>query len=184
MANLIKVERATPVIGLTDHNSKKKICERTKMQDSHQQLHNHIRFTCSKGIIGKTGCRYKQPYACNEKINVVGLSACRKLPGTDEYDPGDGGKGDKPWIVANVEDSSVWESKSLLDPPDRTVFYWDLARPHTEPMDEPFPHDADYMKGSVINSEHENKRTTCAMNRCINIYALNKFAGSCSPLGS
>jgi hypothetical protein len=45
--NLIKAERATPVVGLTDNNSKKKFCERTKMQASQQQLHNHIRFTCS-----------------------------------------------------------------------------------------------------------------------------------------
>jgi hypothetical protein len=132
------------VVGLTDDNSKKKIRERTKMQDSQQQLHDHIRFTCSKGIMGKTSCR------CNKKINVVRLSARRKLLGTDEYNPGDGGKGDEPWIVANVEDSSMWESKSLLDPFDRAVFYWDLARPYTEPMDEPFPHYADYMKGSLI----------------------------------
>jgi hypothetical protein len=60
-ANLIKAERAMPVVGLTDDNSKKKICERTKMQDSQQQLHDHIRFTCSKGIMGKTGCRYNRP---------------------------------------------------------------------------------------------------------------------------
>ncbi len=53
-ANLIKAERVTPVAGLTDHNSKKKIRERTKMQDSQQQIHDHIRFTCSKGIMGKT----------------------------------------------------------------------------------------------------------------------------------
>ena len=156
-ANLIKAERVTPVVGLTDHNSKKKIRERTKMQDSQQQLHDHIRFTCSKGIMGKTGCRYNRPYACNEKINVVRLSARQKLPGTDEYDPGNGGEGDEPWIVADVEDSSVWESKSLLDPPDRTVFYWDLARPYTEPMDEPFPHYVDYMKGSLIFLEHEKQ---------------------------
>ena len=156
-ANLIKAERAAPVVGLTDHNSKKKIRERTKMQDSQQQIHDHIRFTCSKGIMGKTGCRYNRPYACNEKISVVRLSARRKLPGTDEYDPGDGGIGDEPWIVAAVEDSSVWESKSLLDPPDRTVFYWDLARPYTEPMDGPFPHYADYMKGSVLFSEQEKQ---------------------------
>ncbi len=156
-ANLMKAERATPVVGLTDHNSKKKIRERTKMQDSQQQIHDHIRFTCSKGIMGKTGCRYNRPYACNEKISVVRLSARRKLPGTDEYDPGDGGIGDEPWIVAAVEDSSVWESKSLLDPPDRTVFYWDLARPYTEPMDGPFPHYADYMKGSVLFSEQEKQ---------------------------
>jgi hypothetical protein len=59
--------------------------------------------------MGKTGCRYNRPYACNKKINVVCLSAGWKLWGTNEYDPGDGGKGDGPWIVANVEDSSVWE---------------------------------------------------------------------------
>jgi hypothetical protein len=41
-ANLIKAERATSVVGLTDHNSKKKICEPAKMQDSQPQLHNHI----------------------------------------------------------------------------------------------------------------------------------------------
>jgi hypothetical protein len=107
--------------------------------------------------MGKTGCRYSRPYACNKKINVVCLSARQKLPSTDEYDPRDGGRVDKPWIVANVEDSSVWESKSLLDPPNQTVFYWDLARPPTKTMDEPFPHYADYMKGSLIFSEHEKE---------------------------
>jgi hypothetical protein len=157
-ANLLKAERATPVDGLTDHNSKEKIRKRTRMQDSQQQLHNHIRFTCSKGIMGKTGCRYSRPYACNEEINVVRLSARQKLPDTDEYDPEDGGKGDESWISTNVEDSSVWESKSPIDSLDRTVFYWDLARPYTIPIEEPFPQCANYMEGSLVFSEHEKQQ--------------------------
>jgi hypothetical protein len=86
-ANLLKAERAMPVAGLTNDNSKKQMRERTRMQDLQQQLHNHIRFTCSKGVMGKTGCRYNQPYACNKEINVVRLSAHRKLPDTEQYDP-------------------------------------------------------------------------------------------------
>ena len=156
-ANLVKAERTTPVSGLTDHNSKEKIRERTKMQDSQQQLHDHIPFTCSKGIMGKTGCRYNRPYACNEEINVVRLSARRKLPDTDLYDPEDGGKGEDSWIATNVEDSSVWESKSPLDSLDRTVYYWDLARPHTVPMEEPFPECTNYKDGDLVFSEHEKQ---------------------------
>jgi hypothetical protein len=48
-------------------------------------------------------------------------------------------------------------SKSLLDPPHQMVFYWDLARPHTKPMDTPFPPYAYYMKGSLIYLEHEKQ---------------------------
>jgi hypothetical protein len=154
-ANLIKTERTKPVAGLTDDNSKEKIRERTKMQDSQQQVHEHIQFTCSKGIMGKTGCRYNRPYACNEEINVVRLSARQKLPDTDKYDPGDGGKDEESWIATNVEDSTVWESKSPIDSLDRTVFYWDLARPHTPPMEDPFLQCAEYMKEEIYFSEDE-----------------------------
>jgi hypothetical protein len=120
-------------------------------------LDKHICFTCSKGITGNTGCRYNRLLPVTKKINLVRLSARRKLPGTDEYYPGDGGKGDEPWIVVNVEDSSVWESKYVLDPSDRTVFYWDLTRPPTEPMDAPFPHYADYMNDSLIFLQQEKQ---------------------------
>jgi hypothetical protein len=156
-ANLLKAERVTPVDGLMDHNSKENIRERTRMQASQQQVHDHIRFTCSKGIMGNTGCRYNRPYACNEEINVVRLSARQKIPGTEQYNSDDGGKDDKQWIATNVEDCSVWESKSPIDSLDRTVFYWDLARPHTVPMAEPFQQCAEYMEGSISFLEHEKK---------------------------
>jgi len=159
-ANLLKKERTEPVAGLTNRNSKEKIRERTTMQSTQQQVHGHIPFTCSKGIMGKTGCRYNRPYACNEKTNVVRLSARQKLPDTGEYDPNDGGKGNECWIATNVEDSSVWETKSPLDPIDRTVYYWDLARPHIEPMDEPFPQYVDYMKGDIVFSDHDKQQKT------------------------
>ena len=120
-ANLLKTEKIKPTAGLTDQNSKEKIRERTRMQASQQQVHEHIRFTCSKGIMGKTGCRYSRPYAINEKINVVRLSARHKLPETNQYDPEDGGKGDESWIAGDVEDSSVWKTKSPVDCPDRTT---------------------------------------------------------------
>jgi hypothetical protein len=157
-ANLLKRERTMPITGLTDDNSKEQIRKRTKMQDSQQQLHSHIRFTCSKGTMGKTGCRYSRPYACNEKINVVCLSARRKSLETDEYDSEDGGIGDEPWIVTNVEDSSVWKTKSPIDPLDRTVFYWDLARPHVQPMKDPFPLCAEYIKGGLAFSEEQKQQ--------------------------
>jgi hypothetical protein len=156
-ANLLKAQRAEPVTSLTDQNSKEKIRERTRMQDSQQQLHEHIRFTCSKGIMGKSGCRYNRPYACNEEINVVRLSAREKVLGTDKYNPDDGGNGNEPWIATNVEDTSVWDSKSPIDSLDRTVFYWDLARPYTQPMEEPFPEYTLYRDGSLVFSEHEKK---------------------------
>jgi hypothetical protein len=156
-ANLLKEERTTPVAGLTDHNSMDRIRKRTRMQDSQQQLHNHIHFTCSKGIMGKSGCRYNRPYACNEEINVVRLSARKKLLDTDQYDPEDGGNGDEQWIATNVEDSSVWTSKSPIDSLDRTVYYWDLARPYTEPMEEPFPQCINYMNGNLHLLEHEKQ---------------------------
>ena len=159
-ANLLKKERTEPVAGLTNQNSKEKIRERTTMQSTQQQVHSHIPFTCSKGIMGKTGCRYNRPYACNEKINVVRLSARQKLPDTGEYDPNDGGKGNECWIATNVEDSSVWETRSPLDPIDRTVYYWDLGRPHIEPMEEPFPQYVDYMKGDIVFSEHDKQQKT------------------------
>jgi hypothetical protein len=156
-ANLLKTEKIKPTAGLTDHNSKDKIRERTRMQDTQQQVHEHIRFTCSKGIMGKTGCRYNRPYACNEEINVVRLSARQKLPETNQYDAEDGGNGDESWIATDVEDSSVWKTKSPLDYPDRTIYYWDLARPRIAPMEEPFPQCADYMKGRLVFLQHEKQ---------------------------
>jgi hypothetical protein len=156
-ANLLKAERVTPVAGLTDDNSMEKIRERTRMQDSQQQVHEHLFFTCGKGIMGKTGCRYNRPYACNEEINVVRLSARKKLPDSDEYDPLDGGNGDESWIATPVEDSSVWETRSPLDFPDRTIYYWDLARPYNAPMEEPFPGCGEYMKGNIALLEHEKE---------------------------
>jgi hypothetical protein len=154
-ANLLKTERTKPLAGLTDDNCQDKIRERTKLQDCQQQIHSHIPFTCCRGIMGKTGCRYSRPYPCNEEINVVCLSARQKIPGTNQYDPEDGGNADEPWIATEVEDSSVWQSKSPIDALDRTVFYWDLARRRTEPMEEPFPNSADYVNGTVIFSDEE-----------------------------
>ena len=161
-AHLLKAERTTPILGLTDHNSKEKICKQTRMQDSQQQLHHHLRFTCSKGIMGKTGCRYNRPYSCNPEINVVQLFARQKLP-NNEYDPNDGGEGNNSWIATNVVDNSVWESKSPVDFPDRRVFYWDVSRPHTAPMEEPFPHWRDCMKGDVVFPEHEEQEKARAV---------------------
>jgi hypothetical protein len=157
-ANLLKIERTKPTRDLTDLNSKDKIRQRTRMQVSQQQLHHHIRFTCSKGIMGKTGCRYNRPYACNEKISVVRLSPRQKLPETNQYDPEDGGKDEESWIATNVEDSSVWESKSPIDSLDRTVYYWELARPHVLPMEEPFPEYTNYKEGSLVLSEEEKEQ--------------------------
>jgi hypothetical protein len=156
-ANLCKTERVAPTVGLTDDNSKEKIRERTKVQESQQQLHDHLRFTCSKGIMGKSGCRYNRPYACNAKINVVRLSPRQKLRDTGQYDPNDGGKDEESWIATDVEDSTVWESKSPLDPLDRTVFYWDLARPNTPPMENPFPQWADYVKGEFYLTDQQKQ---------------------------
>jgi hypothetical protein len=59
-ANLLKTEKTKPTAGLTDHNSKEEICKRTRMQDSQQQLHEHILFTCSKGTTRKTTCLGKK----------------------------------------------------------------------------------------------------------------------------
>jgi hypothetical protein len=105
--------------------------------------------------MGKTGCRCNRPYAWNEEINVVRLSARRKLPETNQCDPEDGGKGDESWTATNVEDSLVWKTKSPLDCPYRTIYHWDLARPCIAPMEEPFPQCADHMKGGVVFLEHE-----------------------------
>jgi hypothetical protein len=83
-AHLLTRERAHLTDGLTSQNCMRMLTERTKIQATQQQIHAHIRFTCAKGIMGKTGCRYSRPLALNNEINIVKLLNCNKMENKDK----------------------------------------------------------------------------------------------------
>ena len=160
-AHLLTRKAAEPLAGLTPSDSLRLVSERTKLQATQQQMHDHKKFTCAKGIMGKTGCRFSRPFPLNDAISVVKLVPRKKVPATGLYDPDDGGEGEDSWIATEVEDSTTSDSASPADALDRTVYYWDLARPRTDALPpEPFEGCTEYLQGLLVPTVLQLKEYT------------------------
>ena len=127
----------------------------TELQSCQQEVHRHLMFTCSKGCLGLTGCRFCRPFPINATTSVVKLLP-REALDDGSYPMDDGGEGDNCWIVEPVSNDCTIATRSPLDAPDRTIYYWDLCRPAVTPLSLlPFEGYAAYKAGTLVFSDAE-----------------------------
>jgi hypothetical protein len=125
-------------------------------QSCRQMIHRHLFFSCSKGALGVTGCCYCQLLALNTGPCVIELREREKsedamqqqgyglrLPRTQPP------PAQQPcWEACEVPCQPAWKSRSPIDPPNRSLFYWDLTRRKEQALDSPCPEYDAFCEGS------------------------------------